>query len=158
MAGRLSTLAGAVAALSLPSPRALHRLIERGAPGPKPGKRGSARYDVAAIDAWRRARESKNQPTMDLAVERTKLTRLQTRLVSLKLRQASGELIPSKVAVDVLGAMAGAVRAQVLAVPRRAVLDGLPREYEPLMKRLLTEALRELADARTVAALKETAA
>lgn len=155
MAGRLRTLPEAVAELGLPSSRALHKLVERGAPGPAPGKRGGARWDVEAIEAWRRARETKNQPQTDLAIERVKLTRMQTRLVSLKLRQASGELIASKVAVDVLGAMVGAIRAQILAVPRRLVLDGLPRDFEPLAKRALNEALRELSDRRTVDALKQ---
>ena len=47
-----------------------------------------------------------------------------------------------------------ATKTQLLAVARRAVLAGLPRTHEPLVKRFITEALRELADIRTVAGLR----
>ena len=149
----LSTRAQAVQALGLPSPRALDRLIERGAPGPHPGKRGGPRYDVAAIDAWRQARDARQRPTLDLSLERALLARAQRQLVNLKLREARGELIRAREAADVQRAIAGAARVQLLTVPRRAVLAGLPREHEPLVKRLIVEALRDLAEVRTVAEL-----
>ena len=101
MSRTLSTRAEAVAALGLPSPRALDRLIERGAPGPRPGKRGTGRYDVAAIEAWRTARQARLSPGLDLTTERAKLAKVQRQLTSLKLREARGELVRAKDAADV---------------------------------------------------------
>lgn len=157
LAGRLATRAEAVAALGLASPRALDKLIERGAPAPQPGKRGSRRYDVAAIDAWRKARQTRTQPALDLAAERAKLARVQRQLTTLRLREARGELIRAKAVVEVQRAIAGAVKAQLLAVSRRAVLAGLPRDHEPLIRRLVVEALRELSEVRTIATLSRSA-
>jgi phage terminase Nu1 subunit (DNA packaging protein) len=150
---KLSTRAEAVAALELPSPRALDRLVERGAPAPRPGKRGTRRYDVAAIDGWRRERQARQRPALDLATERAKLARVQRELTTLKLREARGELIRATDAVDVQRAIATAAKVQLVAVSRRAVLAGLPREHEPLVKRLITEALRDLSAVKTIAAL-----
>lgn len=155
MRPRLSTRAEAVHALGLSSPRALDRLIERGAPGPKPGKRGAARYDVEAIAAWRSQRQARTQPTLDLALERAKLARVQTQLTALKVREARGELVKAADAERVLRAITVAAKTQLLAVPRRAVLAGLPRTHEPLVKRLITDALRELADVRTLRELTD---
>jgi phage terminase Nu1 subunit (DNA packaging protein) len=151
----LSTRREAVAALGLPSARALDRLIERGAPLPTPGKRGTARYDVPAIKAWRDAREARRRPTLDLTTERAKLARVQTQLTTLKLQEARGELVKATIAIDVQRSVAGAVRSQLLAVPRRAVLEGLPRVHEPIVRRLIVAALRELSEVRTMAALEE---
>jgi len=142
-----------VAALSLESPRALDRLIERGAPGPRPGKPGAARYDVPAIATWRRARAARTRPTLDLCAERAKLARVQRKLTELKLREARGEFIRAKDVASAQRAIAAAAKASLLAVPRRAVLAGLPREHEALVKQLITEALRELAQVQTVAGL-----
>jgi phage terminase Nu1 subunit (DNA packaging protein) len=153
----LSTRSEAVAALGLPSPRALDRLIERGAPAPKPGKRGSKRYDVAAIATWRDARQARTQPTYDLTLERAKLARVQRQLAELKVQEARGSLIRAVDAEHVQRSIAAAVKSQLLAVPRRAVLGGLPREHEPLVRTLIVEALRELSEVRTVAALEERA-
>jgi phage terminase Nu1 subunit (DNA packaging protein) len=155
--GRLATRQEAVKALGLASPRALDRLIERGAPGPRPGKPGGRRYDVAAIAAWRDARAARQRPTLDLALERAKLAQVQRALASLKLREARGELIRAKDAADVLRGIVAAARAQLLSVPRRAVLAGLPREHEPAIRRLIVEALRELSEARTLAELARPA-
>jgi phage terminase Nu1 subunit (DNA packaging protein) len=152
---KLATRSEAVKALGLDSPRALDRLIERGAPAPLPGKRGGARYDVQAIEAWRAARKARTAPALDLATERAALARVQRQLAHLKLREARGELIRSADAAAAQRATAGAVRAQLLAVPRRAVLAGLPREHEPLVKRLIAEALRELSEVRTLAGLTQ---
>ena len=152
----LVTRAEAVKALGLPSARALDRLIERGAPGPKPGKRGSPRYDVAAIESWRTTRQARTRPTLDLTIERAKLARVQRQLTTLKVRELRGELIREKDAAAVLRAIAGAAKAQLLAVPRRCVLEGVPRDVEPVIKRLIVEALRELAELRTLSALDTT--
>lgn len=157
MGSTLATRAEAVKALGLASPRALDKLIERGAPSPRPGKRGTKRYDVAAIAAWRDARTARTQPTYDLALERAKLARVQRQLAELKVKEARGSLIRAVDAEHVQRSIAAAVKAQLLAVPRRAVLGGLPREHEPLVRSLIVEALRELSEVRTVAALEERA-
>lgn len=150
---KLATRAEAVAALSLPSPRALDKLIERGAPAPAPGKRGTARYDVAAIRKWQEARQDRQRPILDLAAERAQLARVQTELTTLKLHEARGELVKAADAERVLRAIATSTKTAILSVPRRAVLTGLPREHEPLIRRLLTESLRELSEVRTLRGL-----
>lgn len=154
---KLVTRAEAIEALGLPSAKALDRLLEKGAPGPAPGKRGAPRYDVAAILAWREDRQAKSKPTLDLTTERAALARVQRLLTQVKLRQAKGELIRASEAAVVQQAIAGAVKTSLLAVPRRAVLAGLPGEHEALVKRLIVEALRELAEVRTAAGLEERA-
>ncbi len=153
----LVTRAQAVLLLELPSARALDRLIERGAPGPAPGKKGSKRYDVPAIERWREERKKRLAPTLDLSVERAKLARVQRKLTSLKLREARGELVRSRDVADIQRAVAAAVKTELLAVPRRAVLAGLPREHEALMKRLIVDALREVSNIRTIADLTKKA-
>lgn len=153
MGKKLATRAEAVERLGLPSARALDRLIERGAPGPAPGKKGSGRYDVAAIQAWMTARQARVKPTLDLAAERAKLARVQRQLTTLKLREHRGDVVRAKDALLAYQAIAGAVRVQLLAVPRNAVLGGLPREHEALVKRLIVQALRDLSDIRTMAQL-----
>ena len=152
---RLATRAEAVKALRLDSARALDRLIERGAPGPRPGKRGSRRYDVPAIRAWRTQREARTRPALDLATERAALAHVQTSLTKLKLREARGELVKAVDAERVLRAIATAAKTELLSVSRRAVLAGLPREHEALVRRLVTEALRELSEARSLRALED---
>ena len=151
---RLSTRAEAVTALSLASPRALDRIIEKGAPAPAPGKRGTARYDVPALRAWMKARGAKAAPALDLATERARLAHVQADLTTLKLREARGELVKASDAERVQRAALAAVRGQLLAVPRRCVLAGVPRVHEPAIKRLITEALRELSAVRTLAELE----
>lgn len=153
MRRRLATRAEAVKALGLASPRALDKLIERGAPRPRPGKRGTRRYDVDAIRQWREKRQARTKPTLDLAVERAKLAKVQRQLTTLKLREARGELIRAKDAAQAQRTIGAAVKASLLAVPRRAILVGLPREHEPVIRRLITEALRELSQVQTIAAL-----
>ncbi len=154
--GKRSTLGDAVIALGLPSPRALHRLIESGAPGPSPGKRGSQRYDVAAIAEWRKQRdERRRRPDTQLTVERIKDLKLGRQLKSLELRERRGQLISSKDAEAVLQTMVGAVRAEFLSLSRRAVLAGLPREYEPVVRKLIVEALRELFERGMVVILTD---
>lgn len=156
MRGKLSTRAEAIKALGLPSARALDKLLERGAPAPKPGKKGSRRYDVAAIEAWRAERKTRTQPVLDLSAERARLARVQRKLTTLKLRELRGALVRVKDAERVQVAIAGAVKTQLLAVPRRCVLDGLPREYEALVHKHITQALRELSEIRTLADLLPT--
>lgn len=157
VADRLATRAEAVAALGLASPRALDKLIERGAPGPRPGKRGTRRYDVPAIEAWRLARQARTRPTLDLAAERAKLARVQRQVATLRYREARGELVRAKDVLQGQRGIAGAVKAALMSVSRRAVLAGLPQEHEPLIRRLVVEALRELSGLRTAAALSRTA-
>ena len=152
----LRTRAEAVRLLGLRSARALDKLVERGAPGPQPGKRGTARWDVEAIQAWRADREARLRPTIDLSLERAKLARVQRQLTALKLREARGELIRAKDAADVQRSIVASARAQLLAVPRRAVLDGLPREHEGLVRRLVVEALRDLSEVRSLRDLRRT--
>lgn len=152
----LATRAEAVTALGLRSPRHLDKLIERGAPGPAPGKKGTARYDVEALRAWVEDRRARVKPMDVLLAERAKQAKLDTQMKRLRLREANQELVPASRAVDVQRAIAGAVRAQVLAVPRRAVIAGLPQEFEPLIRRLLHEALSELAEIQTLARLAAT--
>lgn len=151
---RLATRAEAVAALGLASSRVLDRLIERGAPGPQPGKKGTRRYDVAAIRTWMAARQARTKPTVDLSSERAKLAKVQRQISTLKLSEMRGDLVRIKEVEDVQRTIAGAVRAQMLAVPRQAVLGGLPIEHEPLVRRLITEALRDLATATTIEQLR----
>lgn len=146
---RLATRAEAVKALGLPSPRALDRLIEKGAPGPAPGKRGTRRYDVAAMQAWKAQRATEQRPTLDLTQARAKLATTQEKLAALKVRELRGTLIRRTDALEVQRAIATATRTSLLAVPRRAVLAGVPREHEPVLTRLVKDALRELSEVQT---------
>ena len=149
------TRSEAVSALGLRGPRDLDKLVERGAPAPRPGKRGSARYDLRAIVAWRQARATSAGPALsDLATERAALARVQRELSVLRLQAARGELIQAKDAAEATRAIVVATRTQLLSVPRRCVLAGLPLEHEPTIKRLITEALRELSEVRTVGELE----
>ncbi|MGE0450214.1 MAG: hypothetical protein AB7Q29_11600 [Vicinamibacterales bacterium] len=157
MARRLATRQEAVQALGLRSVRALERLLEKGAPGPRPGKPGSRRYDVAAIAAWREQRAAQTRPTVDLSAARARLAVTQERLAALKVRELRGLLIRRLEAAAALTAIIAAARASLLAVPRRAVLAGLPREHEPLVRQLVTDALRELSETRTLDALSTRA-
>jgi len=56
---------------------------------------------VAAIEAWRTARQARLSPGLDLTTERAKLAKVQRQLTSLKLREARGELVRAKDAADV---------------------------------------------------------
>lgn len=142
---KLGTRAEAVKALGLASPRALDRLIEKGAPGPKPGKRGSRRYDIEAICAWREARRERVKPTLDLATERAQLAQAQRRLTNLKIRQLRGLLV-SKEAVALLDAQRQAsVRAAILRLPSDAVQRGIPVQHEPILRDLAEGVLAALA-------------
>ncbi len=67
--------------------------------------------------------------------------------------EREGRLVPVTEVERVQAAAAVAVKSQLLAVPHRAVLDGLPPEHAPLVRRLIVDALRELAGLRTMAAL-----
>lgn len=149
----LATRAEAVKALGLPSPRALDRLIERGAPGPAPGKKGGRRYNVAAIQKWRTAREARKAPMLDLTTERAKLARVQRKLTSIRLQEARGVLVNASRVADAQRAIYAAAKSELLAVSHRAVLAGMPAEYEPLIKRLIRDALKELSEIPTLQAL-----
>ncbi|MEP7307651.1 MAG: hypothetical protein ABJA98_19280 [Acidobacteriota bacterium] len=148
-----ATHAEAVAALKLPSPRALERLIERGAPGPIPGKRGTPKYDVPAIEAWRQERQQRLKPGADLSAARAKLAGKQTEWISLKLREAKGRVVRVKDVEHALLTILTAFRAEILSVSRRAVLAGLPLEHEALIRSLNIQALQDLSEVRTASAL-----
>jgi phage terminase Nu1 subunit (DNA packaging protein) len=150
---KLSTRAEAVKALGT-SARGLDRMIERGAPGPKPGRPGSKRYDVPAIKAWRAERAARVKPNTDLAHERALLCRVQRTFATLKVRQAKGELVRGEDAEAILRALIVATKTALLAVPRRCVLAGLPREHEALAKREIVQALRDLAEVKTLRGLE----
>lgn len=149
------TRSGAARALGI-TPATLDRWVDRGAPKRR-GKRGGRLYDVVAVRKWRRDRDAKRQPVLDLAHERAALARVQRELTELKVREARAELVKADDVERVQRAALAAVRAQLLAVPRRCVLAGLPRSHEPLVKRHITEALRELSALRTLADLEGAA-
>ncbi len=143
--GPLSTRAQAVKALKLASPRALDRLIEKGAPGPRAGKPGSKRYDVEAIQKWRAERKARVKPTLDLQAERAQLAQAQRRLTNLKIRQLRGLLV-SKEAVSLLdGQRQASVRAAILRLPSDAVQRGIPVLHEPILRDLAEGVLAALA-------------
>jgi phage terminase Nu1 subunit (DNA packaging protein) len=148
---KLATRAEAVAALGLPSPRALDKLVEKGAPRPAPGRKGSARYDVEAIKAWRQARQEKNQPTLDLTMERALLARAQRRLAVLRTRKLRGELVLREAADAALSTMQAGARAAILRLPTDALQRGVPREHEALLRELCEGVLNSLASKRWAA-------
>lgn len=71
--------------------------------------------------------------------------RAEAALAELRYEREAGRLISVEEVEAAQRAVATAAKAALLAVPKRAVLAGLPREHEPLVARLITEALRELA-------------
>lgn len=152
---KLATRAEVIEALGLDSPRRLDKMIERGAPGPAPGKKGTRRYDLDALRTWMEERRARMQPVLDLNAERAKLARVQRQLARLKVHAMRKTLVPEKDVVSGWRAVLGATRAQLLAVPRQAVLSGLPREHEPLVKRLITDALRELSEVQSIEQLSK---
>lgn len=143
--GELSTLPEAVERLGLRGPKALYRLIEKGAPKPRAGKRGSARYDVEAIKAWREARATRVAPTLDLQAERARLARVQRHLTTLKIRQLRGELIQREAASLALDRIRGSMRAAILRLPTDAIQRGVPTEFEAVLRDLVDGALTTLA-------------
>jgi phage terminase Nu1 subunit (DNA packaging protein) len=143
--GELFTRAEAVAALGLRSAKALDRLIEKGAPKPRPGKRGSARYDVEAIKKWREERQARVAPTLDLQAERARLARAQRRLTILKIRQLRGALIPRDAVVLLDAKRQASVRSAVLRLPTEALQRGVPAEHEALLRELAENVLTTLA-------------
>ena len=134
----LATLTEAVARLGLRGPKQLYRLIEKGAPKPRAGKRGSARYDVEAIRVWMERRQERNQPALDLQAERAKLARVDRHLKSLRIRQLKGVLIPRESTDLIYSRVQASVRAAVLRLPVDAIQRGIPGDYE--------ETLREIAE------------
>ncbi len=76
------------------------------------------------------------------------------RRLKLENDRRDGQLLPVDQVERAHKAVAAATRASLLAVPRRAVLAGLPKEHEPLVRQLVTEALRELSAIGTMAALE----
>jgi hypothetical protein len=66
-------------------------------------------------------------------------------LAELRLERESGKLIEVADVEAAQIALVTATKAALLAVPKRATLVGLPREYEELVRGLIVEALRELS-------------
>lgn len=120
-------------------------MLAKGAPRPKPGKRGAAKYDVEAIRRWREERRAKQAPTLDLQSERARLARAQRHLAVLKIQQLRGALIPRE-SVSLLDAQRQAsVRAAILRLPSDALQRGLPLEHEVLMRDLAEGVLATLS-------------
>lgn len=86
----------------------------------------------------------------DLAMERTRLTRLQADRVELETAILRAELLPSDVVKSVWTGILGAVRARLLAIPSRLAVAcfgaASQRDLEDGAMRLVEEALHELAD------------
>jgi phage terminase Nu1 subunit (DNA packaging protein) len=134
------------------NPQTLYKWADAGMPVAVRGRSGRCSlYDEDAVQAWLSERQAgRTRPGLDLAAERAKLTRVQTEVAALKLRAARGDFISSQDADRALRAMATAARAALLAVSARAVLSGVPPEYEATINRLIVESLRELSEARTI--------
>ena len=86
----------------------------------------------------------------DLAMERTRLTRLQADKVELETAILRAELIPADVVKGVWTGILGAVRARLLALPSRLAAVGFgsvtQADLEHTATDLVHEALNELAD------------
>lgn len=82
-----------------------------------------------------------------IAVQRERRLRLENDL-------REGKLLPAEQVTLAQQTIASAVKTQLLAVPRRCCLAGLPREHEELLRREIVSALRELADVKTFGALE----
>ena len=138
----LLTRSAAAKALGI-TPTALSRLVERGCPVARraSSKGKPALYDVAAIRAWRAERLT-HVPAPAPGRERKDAALAE--LAEIRVAKARGELILASEAIAVARDLAETVKAAVLAVPRRAVLAGLPQEHEARVKALLIEALRGL--------------
>lgn len=139
---RLATRAEAARALNIPV-RSLDRLVEKGAPV-EPG--AGRRYSIPALRAWRAARTASQATVADLTLQRAKLAAAQRRLATLRYRRERGELLRrADVVAEGQGVMR-VLRARLLALPRAAVqAGGVPLELEPVLRRIVVEALRELA-------------
>lgn len=86
----------------------------------------------------------------DLAMERTRLTRLQADRVELETAILRSELIPADVVKNVWTGILGSVRSRLLALPPRIAAIGFgavtPHDLEYTATDLVHEALNELAD------------
>ncbi len=141
---RLETRAGAAVALGIP-PRALDRLLERGAPPPKAGPRGSKRYDVAAIAKWRDERQARIKPALDLAVERAKLARAQRQKLGLEMRVRRGALVSRHDAEELWRGHVLRARARLLQIPAQARVRGVPPAAVAIVDELIRGALEALS-------------
>jgi phage terminase Nu1 subunit (DNA packaging protein) len=146
----LKTRAEAAKALKI-APRALDRAIERGAPGPVAGRRGTRRYPVAALRRWLVAREQpEDSGRPNLTAERARLVGVQRELAELKLAIASGKLIDRAAEDRRDFEIARTVRDSILNVPDRiaselAAESDAARVHERLTAEL-TKCLSSLAD------------
>ena len=143
--------AGAAAALGV-APGRVSKWVADGAPVARRGARGQASlYDVAALKRWRDHRTEETEAGLSLEEERAKLARVQRLKAEMEIAKRRGELLERAAVVAEGQTALSALKAALLRLPRELVMRGLiPRETEPAVRDLITEALRELARWRTV--------
>ncbi|MGE3343319.1 MAG: hypothetical protein AB7L71_07770 [Vicinamibacterales bacterium] len=106
--------------------------------------------DVAAPFSSRAASAGMADVNREIAIEKLRKMRLDS-----DAREA--KLLPVDAVERAQRATLAAVRGQLLAVPRRCVLAGLPPEHELLVRRAIVDALRELAEVTTLAGVEAQA-
>lgn len=86
----------------------------------------------------------------DLEIERTRLTKWQADKTELEVAVLRGELIPSGTVEKVWGNMVVSFRSRVMSIPTKSAHSVLGAvnvaEAESVLKKLVNEALEELAD------------
>ncbi len=144
--------AEAAAALGV-APGRISKWVADGAPVARRGARGQASlYDVAALKRWRAHRTKEVEAGLSLEEERAKLARVQRQKAEMEIAKRTGELLERSEVIAEGQAALSALKAALLRLPRELVMSGLiPRETEPAVRDLITDALRELARWRTVA-------
>jgi phage terminase Nu1 subunit (DNA packaging protein) len=133
-------------------PSRINRWVADGAPVARKGRPGhAALYDLQALERWRRDRKAHAEAGLSLEEERAKLAEAQRQKIELELQVRRGELVEGRQAEQEGKAFVRASMTRLLQVPRHATQVGLiSREREPELRRLITEACREMSGWQTL--------
>lgn len=135
-------------------PRTVNRLVDEGMPVARHGRgRQPAEYDVARCVQWyverERAKLLGNKEGVSPQKERALLDRVRREEAQLRLRRASGELVPVDEAARDFNECAAAVKARMRRVPDgcidRLLAAGSVHQARAVLLAEIDEALRELA-------------
>lgn len=156
-APRLVTRSEAAAVFGV-VPSRINRWAAEGAPVARHGRPGhGALYDLEALRGWRAARQEAPEGGLSLSDERAKLARAQREKTEMANALTAGFLVEREAVVAEGRAHVTAAKARILAVSRLAVLQGIiPPEREGALRRLLLEALAELAAWKTLEDVQAT--
>jgi len=129
----------------------LKKWVKRGCPVNREGRNYD--FDVAKVFDWRIQQESKSTGKLDLVEERARLAMEQRMRLERERAIAERNLIPAKEAIETISNEIHRAKSCLLRIPR-AIATAVPRECsreaEAVAKRLINEALAELAHAEII--------